>query len=506
MLSRTVWVVVVALLAAACGGLSSSDLGVSRSNSTTSAATSASVASETTVTTTTVHEVEPIRSEAGEAEVLLTVVNDRNAPVSIFWVDFEGVQVPFGSVSVGGRLEIGTFEGHAWRLLDEVSGELLEEFLVEDSALTVELVSPELDPALHPANACKLRNRTSDAGSHLGFPRPPHRLSATGVVNGSVLFVDFSDAPASRSPEETFAFISPEAELAFTTMSYGRMNLVWEPHFEWLRADLPSTGYDWGNDVERWLAYIQDAADKASPVVDFSETDFLLVVANPDADAIWIGPALATGPEWGGIEVDGADGEPRMIFNGATSGADLLGWGPLWLNHEAAHALGLVDLYDLSYVDEFGFTGDFSLMGNIGGRAPEFFAYERWLLGWVDDDQVSCISESDSTATLNAVEEVGGTKLAIVKTGPTRAVVVESRRRLGYDQDIAESGALVYTVDTSVETGQGPIIVQRQGDEEFDRAPLGVGDSLTVDGVTIVVLAAEEHSDSVRITIDREGP
>jgi len=500
---------IAVLLTAGCGGSAATDPGISNPVATTSEATTAPDSGETpssTVTTTMAQVAEPLRSSAGEAEALLTVVNAWDGPVSIFWVDYEGVEIPFGSVSVGASLEVGTFEGHAWRILDEISGHVLEEFNVEDSDFTVELVSPELDPALHPANACKLRNYTSDAGSHLGFPRPAHRLPATGLVKGTVLFVDFSDAPASRSPEETFALISPEAEQAFTTMSYGHMNLVWQPHFEWFRAELPSTDYDWPNDVERWLAYIQDAADQASSVVDLSETDFLLVVANPDADAIWVGPALATGPDWGGISVDGVDGDPRMIFNGATSGADLLGWGALWLNHEAGHALGLLDLYDLSYVDLFGFTGDFSLMGNIGGRAPGLFAYERWLLGWVDDDQVSCTSERGATVTLQAVETSGGTKMAVVKTGPTTLVVVESRRRLGYDEYLVETGAVVYTVDTSVETGQGPIIVHRQAGEDFDQAPLGVGESLVVDGVMVTVVAADEHGDTIEIVIDGNRP
>ena len=88
----------------------------------------------------------------------------------------------------------------------------------------------------------------------------------------------------------------------------------------------------------------------------------------------------------------------------------------------------------------------------------------------------------------------------------TTLVVVESRRRLGYDEYLVETGAVVYTVDTSVETGQGPIIVHRQAGEDFDQAPLGVGESLVVDGVMVTVVAADEHGDTIEIVIDGNRP
>ena len=60
------------------------------------------------------------------------------------------------------------------------------------------------------------------------------------------------------------------------------------------------------------------------------------------------------------------------IPNGITSGADLVNWGFLWLNHEVGHSLGLADLY--SYETGFAaFTGHFSIMNDIGGEAPSIW-------------------------------------------------------------------------------------------------------------------------------------
>ncbi len=47
-------------------------------------------------------------------------------------------------------------------------------------------------------------------------------------------------------------------------------------------------------------------------------------------------------------------------------------------------------------------------MGLISGHSPEYFAWERWILNWLDDTQVVCLSSGSITATLNAVPVVGG--------------------------------------------------------------------------------------------------
>jgi hypothetical protein len=69
-------------------------------------------------------------------------------------------------------------------------------------------------------------------------------------------------------------------------------------------------------------------------------------------------------------------------------------------------------------------------MGYIAGKAPEPLAYERWLLGWLDENQIVCQQTGDETTTVSAIEEQGGVKAVMVPISPTSAVVVESRRAL----------------------------------------------------------------------------
>jgi hypothetical protein len=77
----------------------------------------------------------------------------------------------------------------------------------------------------------------------LGLPTPDHRLPSIGDVQTAVLFADFSDVPASQTPREAFAIISPNAENFFRDISYGKMNWTLIPHFTWLRLSQPSEFY-----------------------------------------------------------------------------------------------------------------------------------------------------------------------------------------------------------------------------------------------------------------------
>jgi hypothetical protein len=72
--------------------------------------------------------------------------------------------------------------------------------------------------------ACRLPAKFPQVS--LGFPRVSNRLRSTGDVRVTALFVDFSDAVATRTPQDVFAILSPGAEQFYRAVSYGKMNLV----------------------------------------------------------------------------------------------------------------------------------------------------------------------------------------------------------------------------------------------------------------------------------------
>lgn len=355
-----------------------------------------------------------------------------------------------------------------------------------------------------PIEPCRLP-AASFTNVGLGVPRQTGFVPSVGTIKAAVLFADFSDAPANETPSTTLARISPDAPAFFQQLSYGRMTLELQPHLQWLRLSQPSAHYATlitTGDGHR--AFIQEAVNLADAAVDFSQANLVVVLANPEAAAIPYGPAFGAGDGFPGIEADGV-----VIPSGVTSGADLAYWGYLWLNHEMGHTMTLPDLY--AYEDNgdgHRFVGTFGLMGLISGNAPEFFAIERWQLGWLDDGQIVCQTSGEQTTTLSAIEQVGGTKAVMVPTGGTTAVLVESRRALGFDTAIAKPGALVYTIDTATASGFGPIQVvpARANDPMRDQSPLAAGESYTHCNVTITVVEAGETGDTVRVTVNEQNP
>jgi len=339
-----------------------------------------------------------------------------------------------------------------------------------------------------------------------GWPRIDERLKSTGGVIATVVMVDFPDAPASMTPTDAFARISPSADV-FNEMSYGKLSYTFKPQLKWYRMSKKSTDYVAGGwTFIKHRDYIVEAAKLADVDIDFSKTDSLIILANPDSTGIGnSGPAFAAVRK-NGITLDG-----KYISNGATSAYDLNNWKSIWLNHEVTHTLGLVDLYAFTQsnpanrYDGLRYTGEFSYMGfsSYESNAPSLLAFERWNLGWINDSQIKCLKDAKSTELISPVQTSGGVKAVIIPISRTKAVVIESRRAIGIDKNIAKSGALVYVVDSSIQSGQGPVKVfpsDVTSDPRYLKAPRALGESVTTEGVTVKVTKSDDSGDTVEIT------
>ncbi|MEV0416371.1 M6 family metalloprotease domain-containing protein [Streptomyces sp. NPDC050448] len=356
-------------------------------------------------------------------------------------------------------------------------------------------------------SACALGGTTgwTDEGHSTDFSvfkRP------TGTVKVGMIFVDFPDAPATESPASDAAQITPGANWLWNA-SYGKAWLAISQHQRWARMPHASTDYGFARGLthETHEAYVRDAVAAADPYVDFSQYDMVYVVATRNASVISFTPTYVYQPGSAGVVADGS-----RIKWAVTFGQDMWHWGPRLVAHETGHTFGLPDLYAFDEgTDAHRFVGGWDLMGLIAGAGPQYFAWQSWKLGWTDDSQVVCRSSAGSdTVYLTAVEYGSGTKMAVVRTSPTTAYVVESRRAVQADTGVCSTGALVYKVDTSVRTGYGPIrvmdakpfAVPAAGCRRLDDGPFWAGESFTdsAAGVRIDVLSADGYGETVRIT------
>ena len=354
-------------------------------------------------------------------------------------------------------------------------------------------------------NECRLGNAVSlGENVAIGFPRLTNRAKSLGILNVTVLFVDFSDAPAQQTPQQVFSFISPTTENFISHTSYSKLKIQFLPYFKWLRMSKTSTAYAMSPSISftSHRAYMTEAASLASNAINFSTSDEFIVLTNPLATSVAYGPAFCSSPGWG-VTVNG-----KEFINGVTSGKDITYWSTFWFIHEFAHTLGLPDLYAFTGGVQFAYTGGWSIMGNINANAREFFAWERWLLGWLSDTQVSCLSSTMLKSTfyinLSPIElATNTTKMAVIKLGSTKALVVESRRSTGFDV-LSKQGVLVYLVDTSIRTGSGPIQVLplNLSDGNKMNSILSVGQSITYANVQVTLESFGSQLDLVKIVIN----
>ncbi|WP_244178895.1 M6 family metalloprotease domain-containing protein [Streptomyces rubellomurinus] len=357
-----------------------------------------------------------------------------------------------------------------------------------------------------PAAACALAGKTgwTDEGHDTDYHQFQQPLGTKHVL---MLFVDFPDAPAAGAPDDYYRQLAPAADW-MEQDSYGRARLDITPLKRWIRMpqDSASYGFQRGITFEQHEAYVKQAVEAAQPYTDFSSYDMLYIVPTKTASAISFSPTYLYDPTSAGITANG-----KRIKWAVTFGQDMNHWGYKVADHETSHTFGLPDLYAFTATDYHRYVGGWDLMGNIAGAAPQHLGWERWKFGWIDDHQVACLPGAGSrTVHLKAVERPGGTKIAVIRTSDTTAYVAESRRAVGADDKACSTGVLIYKVDTSVATGNGPVqVVTNPG----AAAPTGActaldmqayqpGQSFTdpTTGVTIDVQRRGPLTDTVRLT------
>lgn len=402
------------------------------------------------------------------------------------------------------------------------------------------------------AAACRLtrsqaHHSEGDDTWNSAYARPTHPLDAVMV------FLSFPDATPVTTPGELTADYFPATSRFFERASYGRFTLRAHPVSHWVRMPHPSTSYaiqrDWK--AEHRMAYLRDAVAAADKDVDFSRYDVVYLVADPNAPGVDSDATKVVNLRTP-LRADGK-GLRRVVTVFEKHPPDRL-----VLAHETGHVFDLPDLYHRP-ADGKGdwdtYVGDWDLMGSQFGLAPDLFAWHKWKLGWLDTRQMVCVRGTGSTRL--TLESVGagptgvpqvpvnarglwgsgvtgaagtsaaglrpgvqafgsgrGTKLAVVRTGPDKVLVIEGRGAVGNDDSVCTQGVLVYRVRSETASGGGPIEVfdahphstACRGSSVYPPladAPVGVGESFTVPGEGVRVAVEDRTATgawTVRIT------
>ncbi|MEU1016035.1 MULTISPECIES: M6 family metalloprotease domain-containing protein [unclassified Streptomyces] len=346
------------------------------------------------------------------------------------------------------------------------------------------------------AGPCELRRTAAHHSEGLdtwntAYPRPARTLDAVMV------FLSFPDSPPLTTPEELAADHFPATSRFFEQASYGKFRLSPHPRREWVEMPRASMAYaiqrDWN--AKRRAAYLRDALAAADPHVDFSRYDIVYFVADPDAPGVDSDATKVVNLDRP-MRADGTDIRRVVtVFERHPPDRNVLA-------HETGHVFDLPDLYHRP-TDGKGdwdtHVGDWDVMGSQFGLAPDLFGWHKWKLGWLESPQVRCVAAGAQRLTLEPLSApatggaVGGTRLAVVRTGPDTAIALEGRGAVGNDHAACTEGVLVYEVRNGTASGGGPIEVVDAhpetescwGDSVYPQladAPVRVGESFRVPG------------------------
>ena len=372
--------------------------------------------------------------------------------------------------------------------------------------VTTFFVEPTTATSNQSFSKCQLQDKDNNSALSVGFPRVKDRLKNEGVIKGIFVPVDFLDLKGSGNPATQYLEMAQGLNDYYQKVSSGKVSFQIEILADYVHLPFESTKHNlgaWngGNPNSYW----EEAITAADQYVDYSKFDVVYVLSPTNI----LSSSIAYGPAFPKLVVT-ADGD---IKNGTFSGADAYqnfpGASWKWIAHETGHLFGLHDLYTIPpQAQTFGSWDLMSL--NWSKKAIELSSWNRYISGWLGENQIECLSPEDvqtkerEVQLTPLVEQKSGIKATFVKLSPTRVLVAEFRRTGGLDVIPSnEEGVLVYTVEMDTETIKGGWQVKRREGsirDDFTDAALRAGDKVTVDGMTVEVLSTSENQAKLKFS------
>ena len=326
--------------------------------------------------------------------------------------------------------------------------------------------------------------------------------------------IDFPDLPGKRTPAEDLKEVTDFLGKYWISQVVNPIKLDFRIPDTYIR--MPSNVVDYAMNIDffspQWrpdtaFNYVRAAVKVADPVIDFSKADVMVIAVPAEVTRSQIAAFIAESSEARHPNQGFQTSEKRimntLVMAGASGGKDheLLNWA-----HELGHNFGLTDIRNTQNkaMQDSSDLGIYDLMNSM--LAPELLAWNRFIVGGLNDNQVRCVTSGSSTHLIRPVampskEE----KLVVIPTGRFTAIAVESRRAIGFDAPMgtASEGVIVYEIDTTVPFGLSTMkLVPRIGstDKQWRRdSALKSGDSVSTQGWKISVVESGDFGDVVKV-------
>lgn len=360
------------------------------------------------------------------------------------------------------------------------------------------------DPASLPIEKCQLAKYYQQTLSP-GFPRDSALIPSNGTIRSIFLYVDFPDNKSTQNNKAFTNQYAAGAKKFLESQSYGRAKFIFDSTSKTFRINKNSSTYGITQDGQgNSSGLVQDAINAADSTIDFSKYDFVTVVVPKNTKTILFSGALTGGQ--GNFTSQESQFSSAVwigknkLFNFTQPGS---GWS--FYAHELGHVLGLMHPY---YQRDGGPGAIWDLMGNGGTSVPEFIGWHRFLLGWIAEPEVICLSADSLTKTqlkLSAINtNSSDKKLAIITLNSKQALFIELRRASQFDKLLkTEEGVLVYRVDVSKGDDEGIItVLGKKGTKREGQTleSLKKGEKLIYKGITVQVMSTSKTEDTIEVS------
>jgi M6 family metalloprotease-like protein len=327
-----------------------------------------------------------------------------------------------------------------------------------------------------------------------GFPIPDGRIDLVKGAKMQIIGVDFPDKiGGTKSPKELNQNLTSSVEKFWTAQSSIPVKFDWKWSSDWIRMPNSINSYSLGGSFfqgkfnpEAYFNFAKEIISKTDSDIDFTGVNFLFIVFPPGIKNEEIGTFL--------VHTQGTySTREGNIFNLIMAGGDYNSASTYI--HEFGHALGLTDIRDTLDLGNQKPDGMYyDIMNNP--TYPELLVWHRYLLGFLENSQIHCINSSDaSTHWLVPVASVSKqVKGIVIPLSSTEAVIVESRRAIGFDTALSSRsdlvGAVVYTLDSKIPYRRTPVKVAQV---------LKNNDSVNVGGYKITVIESGNFGDVIKV-------
>ena len=327
-----------------------------------------------------------------------------------------------------------------------------------------------------------------------GFPIPDGRIDLIKGAKMQIIGVDFPDKiGGTKSPKELNQNLTSSVEKFWTAQSTNPVKFEWNWSADWVRMPNSINSYSLGGSFfqgkfnpDAYFNFAKEIISKTDSNIDFTGVNFLFIVFPSGIKNEEIGTFL--------VHTQGTySTREGNIFNLIMAGGDYNSANTYI--HEFGHALGLTDIRDTLDVGNQKSDGMYyDIMNN--STYPELLVWHRYLLGFLENSQIHCINSTDTSThwlvpVASASKQVKG---IIIPLSSTEAVIVESRRAIGFDTALSSRsdlvGAVVYTLDSRIPYRRTPVKVAQV---------LKINDSVNVSGYKITVVESGEFGDVVKV-------